>query len=717
MQLLAGNLQAFHDFFNHYLPVKNPVLILALTLLIILFAPLVLKRIRIPGIIGLIIAGVIIGPNTLHIIEKSTSFELFSKTGLLYIMFLAGLEIDMQEYKNNRSKSIVFGAFTFFIPITIGYIVCVYIFGFSLWPALLLASMFSTHTLLSYPIVSNMGIVKNRAVQVSFGGTIITDSAVLILLGVITNVVGGEIDSMFWIRLVLSLSLLVFSVLYLLPKVSRWFFRNIEGQGSSQYIYVLAVVFISGFFSELAGVEPIIGAFLAGLALNRVIPHNSILMNRVIFIGNTIFIPFFLISAGMLVNFSVFLKGTDALIFAGILSAVALVTKWLAAQATGLIYKYTKHEKSVMFGLSASHAAATLAIIKVGYDVGLFDQHVINGTIILILITSMVSSFVTERAAREIAITDKETSKKVIDRTERILIPVSNPDNIARLIDLSLIIKDDKSPEPIYPLSIVEENEDADEKINVVKKVIDGVVEQISSGDKKVQVLKKVDLSIVDGIARSAKAYSISDILISWKAQQGTSNLIFGSIADNLLVKTKQSLIISKVIQPLNSYKRIVLLLAPNSELESGFNLVIRKINAILKQVGNNAVVYGQQKTIDAFTTLNKDKKREFYNYLIVNGFEDSDIIDKVKEDDLFIFLSGRKQTVSFDHYIENMPKNLSKNNEFTSFIIFYPESLKTLSDAQITEMTVPAFQENIEKVIQIKDKIKDILKGDKDKS
>ena len=713
MQLFGNNLQAFHDFFSHYLPVKNPVLILALTLLIILFAPLILKRFRIPGIIGLIIAGVIIGPNTLHIIEKSTSFELFSKTGLLYIMFLAGLEIDMQEYKQNRSKSLVFGAFTFFIPITIGYLVCTYIFHYSLWPSLLLASMFSTHTLLSYPIVSNMGIVKNRAVQVSFGGTIITDSAVLILLGVITNVVQGEINVMFWTRLILSLGLLGFAVLYLLPKVSRWFFRNIEGQGSSQYIYVLAVVFIAGYFSELAGVEPIIGAFLAGLALNRVIPHNSVLMNRVIFIGNTIFIPFFLISAGMLVDFSLFFKGTNALVFAGILSAVALLTKWLAAQVTGFIYKYTKYERRVMFGLSASHAAATLAVIKVGYDIGLFDQNVINGTIILILITCMVSSFVTERAARKIAMSEKESSKKITDRTERILIPVSNPENIARLIDLALIIKDNESREPIYPLSIVEESADADEKIHVVKKVIEGVVEQIASVDKRVEVLKKVDLSIVDGIARTARAYSISDILISWKAQQGTGSLIFGSIADNLLVKTKQSIIISKVIQPLNTYRRVILILSPNSELESGFNLVIRKINAILKQLGGNTKVYGQQKTLTAFSGFIKDKKREFYNYLIVDSFDDSDLLDQVKEDDLYIFLSSRKQTVSFDYHVDNMPKTLNKNNESTSFVLFYPESLKALSDSQITEMTTPAFSENIEKVIQLKDKIKGIFTKD----
>ena len=713
MELFGNNLQVFNDFFSHYLPIKNPVLILALTLLIILFAPLILKRFRIPGIIGLIIAGVIIGPNTMHIIETSTSFELFSKTGLLYIMFLAGLEIDMQEYKQNRGKSIVFGALTFFIPIIIGYLVCIYVFHYTLWPSLLLASMFSTHTLLSYPIVSNMGIVKNRAVQVSFGGTIITDSAVLILLGIITNVIGGEINTMFWVRLVLSLGLLGFAVLYLLPKVSRWFFRNIEGQASSQYIYVLAVVFISGFFSELAGVEPIIGAFLAGLALNRVIPHNSILMNRVIFIGNTIFIPFFLISAGMLVDLSLFFKGSNALIFAGLLSGVAILTKWLAAQATGIIYKYTKYERRVMFGLSASHAAATLAVIKVGYDIGLFDQNVINGTIILILITCMVSSFVTERAARNIAMSEKESSKKIIDRTERILIPVSNPENIARLIDLALIIKDNTSLEPIYPLSIVEENADADDKINVVKKVIEGVVEQISSGDKKVEVLKKVDLSIVDGIARTAKAYSISDVLISWKDQQGTSNLIFGSIADNLLVKTKQAIIISKIIQPLNSYNRVILILSSNSELENGFNLVVRKINAILKQLGGNTKVYGQQKTINAFAGLIKDKKREFYNYLIVDGFDDSDILDHVKVDDLYIFLSSRKQTVSFDYHVDNMPKILSKNNESTSFVVFYPESLKSLSDAQMTEMTIPAIAENIDKVLQLKDKIKGIFTKD----
>jgi hypothetical protein len=322
-----------------------------------------------------------------------------------------------------------------------------------------------------------------------------------------------------------------------------------------------------------------------------------------------------------------------------------------------------------------------------------------------------VSSFVTERASREIAIEENENSKKIIDRTERILIPVSNPENIARLIDLSLMIKDVKSQEPIYPLSIVEDTAEADERINVVKKVIDGVVEQISSGDKKVQVLKKVDLSIVDGIARTAKAYNISDILISWKAQQSSSTIIFGTIADNLLLKTKQSIIISKIIQPLNTYNKVILVLTPNAELESGFNLVVKKINTILKQIGTGSIIYGQQKTIDAFIKLVNDKKKEFYNYLTVTSFDDSDIVDKVNTDDLYVFLSSRKQTVSFDFHVDNMPKSLNKNSEFSSYILFYPESLKSLSDSPMTDMTIPAIQEQIDKVIHLKDKIKGVFK------
>lgn len=712
MNDLQADLFNFNYFLNHYLPIKNPVLILAITLLIILFAPLLFKRFRIPGIIGLVLAGIIIGPNSpFHVIESANSFELLSKTGLLYIMFLAGLEIDMHEFKQNRNKSIVFGALTFLIPIVIGYFVCIYVFQFPLWSSILLASMFSTHTLLSYPIVSNMGIVKNRAVQVTFGGTIITDSAVLILLGVITNVVTGKMDASFWLRISISLGLLVFATLYLLPRVSRWFFRNIEAQASSHYIFVLAMVFTSGFLSELAGVEPIIGAFLAGLGLNRVIPHTSILMNRIIFIGNTLFIPFFLISAGMLVDLRLFFSGSSALVFAGVLCLVGLVTKYLAAWLTSLIYKYTKYERNIIFGLSVSHAAATLAVIKVGFDIKLFDQNVINGTIILILISCLVSSFVSERAARKIAIQEKDVVRKTTDKPERILIPVSNPDNIQRLIDLTLLIKDQSSSEPIYPLSIVEDDADADEKISLIRKVIEGIAEQIASGDQKVEVLKKVDLSIVDGIVRTSKAYNISDILITYKPHQSASNIMFGNIAGNLLVKSKQAIIISKILQPLTTFQRVVVVLSPNSELENGFGRASAKISCLIRQLGSSNTIFGNEATLQAFSAAVGDKKRSLYNYRSVPSFENFDQDNAPKEDDLFVFLSARKQTVSYDFHVEDMPKRLHKNSEFTSFVLFYPDISKALQDIGNGEVSPVSIGQQYEKVKQFTGKITGIFR------
>ena len=715
MSLPEDYLSRAQEFLHHYLPLKNPVLILAVTLLIILFAPLLFKRFRIPGIIGLILAGVLAGPNCLHVIESTNSFELLSKTGLLYIMFLAGLEIDMQEFRHNRSRSVVFGAFTFLIPIVIGYFVCIYAFDFSTWPALLVASIFSTHTLLSYPIVSNMGIVKNRAVQVTFGGTIVTDSAALILLGFITNVVTGGIDGYFWLRVGFSLSLLFFANLYLLPRISRWFFRHIEAQASSHYIFVLAVVFVSGFLSELAGVEPIIGAFLAGLGLNKVIPHTGILMNRINFIGNTLFIPFFLISAGMLVDLRLFFNGTSALIFAGTLCAVGVVTKYLAAWITGAIYKYSRYETNIMFGLSVSHAAATLAIIKVGFDIALVDQNVINATIILILISCLISSFVSERAARKIAIMEKEVVRKVSDKPERILIPVSNPDNIQRLIDLALIIKDQSSPEPIYPLSIVEDDAEADEKINIVRKVAESVAEQIASGDKKVEVLKKVDLSIVDGIVRTARAYNISDILISHRAQQSGSNMLFGDKAASLLTKSRQAIVISKILQPLNTFLRVIVVLTPNCELENGFQRAIRKINSLLRQVGSETRIYGRRSSLDDFAAIIGDRQKKFYSYHALGGFEHFSQLDKVKSDDLFVFLSGRKQTLSYDYHAEEIARKLNKHNEFTSFIVFYPDLSKPLQDSTIGELTAPAIEQRYAQVRNLTGRITHIFKKDDD--
>ena len=319
-------------------------------------------------------------------------------------MFIAGLELDLNEFKSHRNKSLLFGLFTFSIPLAIGFPVCFYLLGYDFNTSFLTASMFATHTLVAYPIVSKLGVSKNQAVAITVGGTILTDTAVLIILAVVIGNSQGNLNQEFWIRLGVSLAVFSAIMFLIIPRIAKWFFRELESEKHSHYIFVLSVVFFAAFLAEVAGIEPIIGAFVAGLALNKLIPHSSALMNRIDFIGNALFIPFFLISVGMLVDMRVILSGPMALIVAATLSAVALFGKWFAALFTQLVFKYSKAQRQLIFGLSSAHAAATLAIILVGYNAGILDKNILNGTIILILITCIISSFATEKAAKKIII-------------------------------------------------------------------------------------------------------------------------------------------------------------------------------------------------------------------------------------------------------------------------------------------------------------------------
>ena len=399
------------SFLKHFvvgfrLPLTNPVLVFSLILFIILLSPIVLRKLRIPGIIGLILSGILIGPKGLGIIgENSIAAEgwikLFSTIGILYIMFMAGLDLDLNQFKKYYKRSVVFGAMTFFIPLLLGFPICYY--GLKLTPmaSLLTASMFSAHTLVAYPIVSKFGLTKHRSVAISVGGTILTDTAVLIILAIISSASNGDLNWTFWIRLITSMFFFSVIMFYVLPKVTRWFLKKLDTEKTSQYILILSVVFFSAFLAEVAGVEHIIGAFVAGLVLNRLIPHNSILMNRIDFIGNALFIPSFLIFVGMVVDYRALFQGYWPLVIAVVLTSFAIFSKWLAAFVTQVIYRMTATERRMIFGLSTSHAAATLAIIMVGFQDKILDINVVNGTILLILITCMVASFVIENAGKE----------------------------------------------------------------------------------------------------------------------------------------------------------------------------------------------------------------------------------------------------------------------------------------------------------------------------
>ncbi|KAF2078863.1 cation:proton antiporter [Flavobacterium sharifuzzamanii] len=711
------------EFFRHLLqefelPLSNPVLIFSLILFIILLSPILLKKINIPGIIGLIISGVIIGPHGLNILAKNSAVDLFSTIGLLYIMFIAGLELDMNEFKANRNKSLLFGLFTFILPLSIGFPVCFYLLQYDFNASFLTASMFATHTLVAYPIVSKLGIAKNQAVAITVGGTILTDTAVLIILAVIMGSAQGNLNQAFWVKLIISLAIFSAIMFVIIPRVAKWFFKKLESEKHAHYIFVLSVVFFAAFLAEVAGVEPIIGAFVAGLALNPLIPHSSALMNRIEFIGNSLFIPFFLISVGMLVDVSVILSGPTALIVAGTLSVVAIFGKWIAAFFTQIVFKYTRTERQLIFGLSSAHAAATLAVILVGYKAKILDENILNGTIILILITCIVASFATEKAAKKIAICEEEFSHDDTGRDqildEHILIPLAKTSAAASLLDFALLIKDKKSSNPVTLLTIVPNNNQAEKNILKYRKAADKFVIQGSASEVKINTIARIDHNPASGIARTSKEIMSDIVIVGWPRKTGFIDKIFGENVDSIINNVDKTLFICRFQKNFIEEKRLVFICPPFSERGVGFHLLLQKICRLSQELSIPIVLHAEYKTHETIQQLaNNLKLNAKLGFKNVSDWEDFESIsDEIKPTDLVVFNLSRKGSVSYQSIFDKLPQKFEKYFDSNNVILVYPQDDRKESAMDAYEdFTASPLAKGIEAIEQIGRGIGSILK------
>jgi Kef-type K+ transport system membrane component KefB len=675
---------------SFHLPLTNPVLVFSLVLFIILLSPILLRKLNIPGIIGLIISGVIIGPHGLNLLEKNSAVELFSTIGLLYIMFIAGLDLDLNQFRMHRHRSFWFGFFTFTLPLAIGFPVCYYILDFSFNASLLTASMFSTHTLVAYPIVSKLGVSKNPAVAITVGGTILTDTAVLLLFAVILGNNAGTLDEQFWIKLGISISIFLGIMFFIIPRIASWFFQKLESEKHAHYIFVLSVVFFAAFMAEVAGLEPIIGAFVAGLALNRLIPHTSALMNRIEFIGNSLFIPFFLISVGMVVDITVLLKGPTALIVAFTLTVVALIGKWVAAFFTQFMFKYTAVQRQLIFGLSASHAAATLAIILIGYRVGILDENVLNGTIILILITCMVASFATERAARKIAIRETPDESALISdpamTDEHILVPIANVANLDKLIEFSLFVKDKKSIHPVSLLTVVQNDEAAEQNILTSKNKLEEFVAQGSAAEVPVQVIATIDHHIASGIARTAREIMADIIIIGWPRKTGLLDKLMGERRDNIIQNVTKTLFICHIQQPVISFKRIVIVTPRHAELEVGFSVWVRKLAKLSNELTLPVTHYGHQSTHQAMLELTKKLGLSIpLEFQVMKNIEQlTSMENEIIGSDFLLVVSSREGALSYHSNLEDLPKWMERWYHHHSKVLIFPQQ-NSMANSQIS--------------------------------
>lgn len=674
---------AYIDFSGLSLPITNPVLQFFIILFVILTTPILFNKLKIPHILGLIIAGAIIGPNGFNILLRDTSIVLLGTAGLLYIMFLAGLELDLAEFKKNSSKSLIFGLYTFSVPMILGTVTGLYILNYSMLTSVLLASMFASHTLIAYPILSKLGVIKNRAVNVAVGGTMITDTLSLLVLAVIVGMATGEVNTKFWVGLSLSLMLFGVVVIFIFPLITRLFLKYYS-DSVSQYIFVLVMVFLGAVLAELAGIEGIIGAFLTGLALNQLIPGNSPLMNRIEFIGNSIFIPFFLFGVGMLVDYRAFFKGTETIMVAGVMTVVAILGKFIPAWLAQKSFGYTKDERKIIFGLSNAQAAATLAAVLVGYNVilgetaagepiRLLNDSVLNGTIIMILVTCTIASFAAQKGGENISL--KESSNIAgadNDGAEKILIPVLNPDNIEELVNFCTIIKSKSNKKGLFALNIVNDEMGKESDIKVRSKLEKAVISASSKG-LQLNKLLRYDINTSNGITGVIKEQNITDLILGLHIQKDISESFLGKLTEGVLAKCNTTTFVYKPIHPISSIKRHIVVIPKNAEKEIGFPFWLSKVWNIANNTGSSLIFYASEPTITIIKNIRSNHPVDA-DFKVFDKWDEFLIISRdIKANDNLIIVLSREHKTSYHDNMRNIPSYIDRYFQSNSIILIYP--------------------------------------------
>lgn len=674
------------------LPLEDPILKFLLILVIILAAPLLLNKLKVPYLLGLIIAGAVIGPHGLNLVLRDSSIILSGTAGLLYIMFLSGLELDMGDLRKSGLHSLVFGLYTFGVPLAFGILAGYYLLGFGLHSSILLAALFASQTLISYPIVSKLGITRDRAVTIAVGGTVITDTLALLLLTVIVGAATGNADGTFWYRLGASVVACIAVITLLFPLLARGFFKRCS-DSVSQYIFVLVMVFLGAWLAHLAGLEPIIGAFLSGLALNRLIPRTSPLMNRIEFVGNAIFIPFFLIGVGMLIDYRAFFSDWRSLEVAAVMIVLVTAAKYFAAFLTQKTFRLSGDQRTLLFGLSSAHVAATLAAVMVGYNVilghtpggepiRLLDESVLNGTILMILATCTVSTFATQRGAHQIAARGERSAPRSGGTAEHVLIPVSHAEDIGELVGLSAALTKQKH-RSLYALNAVDNKIDDPEVQKRAGRLLDTAVTTGAAADVHIHRLLRYDVNIVNAIVSVVRERNITDLVLGMHREAGEPVLALpgmlsplGKTIPDVLSRSNVTTFVYRSVQPLQTLRRHLVVVPRRAELEAGFATWLLRIRHLAHDTGAKLIFHATEQTVAALRR--KRRRNDIASYVVHPAEESWDELlaglrRELRDDDCLWIVMSRRDRISYHPAMNRVPGYLEERIDRNSFVLLYP--------------------------------------------
>lgn len=679
--------------------VTNPVLIFFIVLAIILLAPVILNRFKIPHIIGLIVAGVVVGPYGFHVLAYDMSFELFGKVGLLYLMFLAGIEIDMYHLKINFKRGLVFGLLTFLLPMIIGTLASVYLLKLDWVTSLLLASMYASHTLISYPVVARFGISKNPAVLIAIVGTIISVIGALLVLAAAVNVHNTGVFNVNDLLMLLGRLAIYCTVMMIVyPRVTRWFFKNFSDK-VTQFVYIMALVFLASWFAQTIGLEAVLGAFFAGLVLNRFIPNASPLMSRIEFVGNAIFIPYFLIGVGMMINMKV-IANWDTIVVALNMIMVAIIAKWLAAWLAQKIYRMGGDERKVLFGLTTAHTAVALAVVTIGYNMHLMDESMLNGTVLMILVTCAIAPIVTSGAAARIKIKMLEEGESKADVSRRqldtnTLIPIATPMAAQPLVELALLMRNANGRQNIYALHVRNDNSSTSRALG--RRSLEQAQKSAASVDAAIIPIERYDMSTPIGILNTIEERDITEVILGMHRKALVIDSFFGPKIEHLLKTTNKMLMISRCYVPLNTITRIVVSVPPKAQYETGFRRWVVKIGNLAREIGCRLIFCCHPETQPLIRGVLHNERLQIRNeYRDVEEWDDFVLLaNRILDDDLLVVVSARRTSVSFTTDMDSIPGFLQRYFSHNNLIVLYPEQfgeedkLTTFVDPLSTDMNV----------------------------
>ncbi len=677
-----------------YFPITSPTLIFFVVLLIILLAPIIMGKLRIPHIIGMVLAGVLIGEHGLNILERDHSFELFGKVGLLYIMFLAGLEMDMESVKKNSKRILLFGMLTWLIPLILTFFISSWLLGYSYTASFLLGCIMASNTLIAYPIISRYGLQRHSSVMLSVGGSMLSIFLALMMLAGLSASYGEDTGIGFWLLFLLKFILFCAACIVFIPRMARYFLRRYS-DAVMQFIFVLAVMFLSAALSEAIGVEGIVGAFIAGLILNRYIPHVSPLMNRIEFTGNAIFIPYFLIGVGMLINVSSLFEGWRMLGVVALIVFFGTFGKALAAYVSSLLFRMSKAEGHMMFGLTCAHAAGAIAMVMVGMrlevspGVFLVNNEILNGVVIMILITCIISTMMTEKASQEIILHGKmlPIAHRHKKDDEKILLCVKYPEIAPQLLELAIMMRNQKLSRDLVALNVVYDDDNASEHREEGLRLLERLQQRASAADLQMQTQVRLATNIANGIKHAFREFGCSEIIMGMHVHTDVNPKFWGEFLQSLYNGLNRQIVLTRFVQPLNTLRRIQVVVPSRAEFEPGFQRWLERLARMAGNLDCRIQFHGRNESMELireYINNHHPSVRAEYTYM-AHWNELPRLAENIREDHMFVIITARKGTISYKNALERLPNELMQHFSGKNLMILFPDQHGTQKEESMT--------------------------------